>query len=229
MNIEKLKEQIRKDLGLESVQESYVTEPKVFDLSTELLTAKQKDAHAEIYQDFSEKLNTISAELDVADKDGANPNYCGFRCLKIDEVRNLNASYLHAYHFGNISDVKSVVTMDSMAFLRLERDFGGFDDWQKDFIACALSSRGGYAVTVFSIPLRRYLNVIVDESNIGIPMGAVPIICLCVQPEAYFRDYLNDRKSYVYAMMKEIKWDVIEERIKKAEKVAKAFGNGGQS
>ena len=48
MNIEKLKEQIRKDLGLESVQESYVTEPKVFDLSTELLTAKQKDAHAEI-------------------------------------------------------------------------------------------------------------------------------------------------------------------------------------
>lgn len=224
MEIEKLKEQIRKDLGLDQVQESYVTEPKVFDLSTELLTQKQKEAHSELYSNFSEKLNLISAELDVASRDEANPDYCLFRSLKTDEVRNLNASYLHAFHFGNISDVKSVITMDSMAFLRLERDFGNFDTWQKDFIACALSSRSGYALTVYNIPLRRYLNIIVDDHSLGVPVGAIPILSLCVSPEAYFRDYLNDRKSYVYAMMKEINWGVVEERIKKAEKVAKIFG-----
>ena len=217
MNIEKLKEQIRKDLGLESVQESYVTEPKVFDLSTELLTAKQKDAHAEIYQDFSEKLNTISAELDVADRDGANPNYCGFRCLKIDEVRNLNASYLHAYHFGNISDVKSVVTMDSMAFLRLERDFGGFDDWQKDFLSCAMRSRSGFAVTVYSRVLERYLNVCIDDDMSGMPIGSTAIISVCVFDGFYTRDYIGNKETYVRAMMKEINWETVESRIKKVE------------
>ena len=36
---------------------------------------------------------------------------------------------------------------------------------------------------------------------------------------AYFRDYLNKKKDYVFAMMEELKWDVIENRIKKIEKI----------
>ena len=228
MNIKKLKQQIRKDLGLDLLPEAYVTEPKRFELNTELLSQKSKDAHAEIYEKFSEKLNIISAELDVADRDNANSNYCSFRSLKLDEIRNLNASYLHALHFGNISDVNSVITMDSLTFLRLERDFGGFDDWQKDFIACALSARSGWALTVYNVPLKRYLNVIIDDSAIGMPASSIPVLSLCVSADAYFRDYLQDRKSYVYAMMKEINWDVVEDRVKKAEKVAKVFGGNGE-
>ena len=40
---------------------------------------------------------------------------------------------------------------------------------------------------------------------------------------AYYRDYLKDAKTYVYAMMKQLNWDIIEDRFKKAEKISKAL------
>ena len=188
-----------------------------------MLSEKAKAAHQELFEKYSKQLNKISAELDVADRTEANPNNSKIRSLKLDETHNINGSYLHALFFDNISDVNSIVTLDSLAYLRLERDFGKFDNWQDDFIACALSSRGGWAMTVYSIPLKRYMNVIVDGHTTGIPAATIPIICLNVAEHSYFRDYLANRKSYVYAMMKEFNWDVIERRIKKAEKIAKVM------
>jgi len=38
---------------------------------------------------------------------------------------------------------------------------------------------------------------------------------------SYYRDYLSDRKTYVYGMMKELDWKEIDERFKKAEKISK--------
>jgi Fe-Mn family superoxide dismutase len=111
--------------------------------------------------------------------------------------------------------------MDSLTFLRLERDFGTFDEWQKDFIACCMSSRDGYAITGYSIFLKRYMNFIIDNESKNVPIGVLPIIVLEVDAMVYMRDYLNDRKSYVLAMMKEFNWDRIETRVKRAEKVAK--------
>ena len=220
MNIKNIKDQIRKDLGL---NESYVTASKKFSLNTELLSNKAKTAHQEMYQDYSTKLNVVSAQLDVADREAASPNYSYFRSLKQDEIHNLNGSFLHVLHFENISDLNSVITMDSITFLRLERDFGSFEDWQKDFIACGLAARGGWAMTVYSTVLGRYMNIMVDGHTTNIPLGCIPVICVCVNEHAYFRDYLNDRKSYIYAMMKELNCDVVEGRIKKAERIAKVL------
>ena len=107
--------------------------------------------------------------------------------------------------------------------MRLERDFGTFDDWQRDFIACALSARNGWAVTGYSTYLQRYVNFIVDLHNTNIPVGVYPIIVLDVWEHAYYRDYLRKRKTYVHAMMKEFDWDVIEERVNRAEMIAKAM------
>ena len=43
--------------------------------------------------------------------------------------------------------------------------------------------------------------------------GGSPAIVLDCSDRSYYRDYLNDRKTYVRAMMKELDWDVIEGRI----------------
>jgi superoxide dismutase len=40
---------------------------------------------------------------------------------------------------------------------------------------------------------------------------------------AYYRDYLKDKKSYVFAMMKELNWDVVENRFKKSERISKSL------
>ena len=222
MNNKTLKEIINEELGIKKqLKESYVTQAKKYNLSTELLSDKNKREHQKLLENYITALNEVSTKLDTADRDAANPNHSEFRNLKVDEAFNMNAAYLHALFFENISDQRSIITMDSLSFMRIERDFGSFDRWQKDFVACALSARNGWACTVYSMMLKRYINIVVDLHSQHVPIGCVPIIVLDCWEHSYYRDYLSDRKTYAYGMMKEFNWNEIETRIKKAEKIAK--------
>lgn len=205
------------------LEEAYVTQAKKFSLNTESLSEKVKVARQKDFEKFVDQLNEISAQLDTVDRDAASDKKSKFRGLKIDESHCMNAAFLRALHFENISDLKSSLTMDMMSFLRLERDFGGFDAWQKDFIACAMSSRDGYAVTGYSTFLKRYMNIVVDTESLNVPIGFLPVISLDVAEGAYYRDYLDDRRSYIIRMMKEFDWEVIEKRIKRIEKSSKTL------
>ena len=89
--------------------------------------------------------------------------------------------------------------MDSLAFMRLERDFGTFDEWQKDFIACCMSSRNGWAITVYNAFLNRYVNIVVDLHSLNVPINCYTIIVMDMWEHSYYRDYLNDKKTYIYA------------------------------
>ena len=211
-----------------NLKEAYVTEPKKFDLRTELLSSKAKSTRQKDFEGFVAALNKISAQLDGADREGANEKSSDFRRLKVDEVHNMNAAFLRALHFENISDLSSKITMDMMCFLRLERDFGSFDSWQKDFIACGMSARDGYVMTGYSLFLKRYMNFVIDTEGINVPVGVLPVIVLDVAEGAYYRDYLDDRRSYILGMMKELDWNHIEDRVKKAEKTAKVNSKAGK-
>lgn len=227
--IETVKKSIRKDLKMDepeqpsSLEEAYVVSPAKQSLSTELLSQKTKTMLKDRADVSAEALNRVSAELDSVDRDNVNPAFSRLGNLKSDELRLINENFLLGMHMANISDPNSVITMDSLAFLRLERDFGTFDAWQKDFIACALAASSGYIVTAYNSNLKRYMNFIADADNRGLPLGTHPVISLCVCGDAYIRDYLGDRKTYVFAMMKEFSWGTIEERFKKTEKIAKVL------
>lgn len=207
------------------VKEAYVTVPKKFSLKTEKLSEKIKKSRVEQFEKTVETLNRISAQLDGADLTVAdNSISSGFRNLKMAESYAINDSFLQAQFLENIDDLNSSISMDNLCYLRLSRDFGDFDTWQKNFLACARSSRGGYVVTAYSIYLKRYINFIVDNADNGIPFSAIPVIVLDVGKGIYSKDYLNDIESYAKNMMREFHWSVIEERVKKCEKIAKIFG-----
>ena len=221
---------IRDSLGVnkeekqtETLSESYVAQVKPFDLNTEFLSQKNKVAHRELYDGYVSSFNRVSAELDAVDRESANLNHSAYRSLKIDEAYNLNALWLHELYFSNVSDLRSEIAMDSLSYMRLERDFGSFDAWQKDFIACAMSARNGWVVTGYNMYLQRYVNTIVDLHSLNHMFGVFPVIVLDVWEHAYYRDYLRDRKTYVFAMMKELDWGVIGTRFSKAEKIGNAM------
>lgn len=223
INIPNLSEQIRGDLGLNKsgqLDESYVAMIKKFNLTTELLSPKAKSAHIDLYKEDIEQLNKVSAQLDTANRLGTAVGLGPYRALKFTEVELLNSVYLHELYFANISDPHSQINMNTLSYMRLERDFGKFDDWQFDMIACAMSAQNGWAVTGYSTFLQRFVNFFMDGDKASMPVGMYPVIVIDVHEHAYFRDYLNDRKAYVYAMMKELRWDVIEERFKRADGIA---------
>ncbi len=205
----------------EMINEAYVTQAAKFDLKTELLSSKTKVAHQKLLEGYSKKLNEVSAKLDGCDKSGANLNHSEFRGLKVDETYNHNAAFLHGLYFENISDLNSQINMNSLSYMKLTRDFGTFNAWQEDFVACCLSARNGWAVTFYNPYLKRYVNTVIDLHSTNVMIGMLPVIVMDCWEHSYYRDYMSNRKAYVFGMMKEFDWNVIEDRIKKSEKLSK--------
>tara|TARA_Y100000592_G_C5468483_1_gene318036 strand:+ start:1269 stop:1952 length:684 start_codon:yes stop_codon:yes gene_type:complete len=217
---------ISNSLGEEKkeLNESLVAQDKQFSLPTEELSKRTKNNHLELYKGYIDAFNKISAELDGANTSDSNSNHSQFRSLKIDEVYNLNAIYLHELYFANISDLNSEITMDSLSFMKLERDFGTFDEWQRNFIACSQASRCGWVVTGYNMFTRTYMNYVIDLHSLNVPIGVYPVIVMDVWQHSYYPDYLKDVKGYTINMMKQLNWDVIEKRFEKAEDMARILG-----
>ena len=211
--------------SIRTIKEAYVAVPKKFDLKTEFLSKSVKEARQKDFEKCVEELNKISAKLDSVEKSEVNEKSSDFRRLKLDEVYNMNASFLKAKHFENISDLRSLISMDMLSFIRLERDFGTFDSWQKDFIACCLTSRNGFAATVYCSNINKYINLVIDADMSNIPLGCTPVIVLDVSEGAYYRDYISDKKNYISSMMKEFNWNKIEKRFEQCEKIANSLKN----
>lgn len=217
------KEAVTSNSVLSSLDEAFVHEPKQFKQVTEFLSEKAKMAHIELYKGYIDSFNKVSAQLDSADRSSANSRHSDYRSLKLDEAYNLNGTWLHELHFANGFDPHSEVVMDSLAYLKLQRDFGTFEDWQRDFIAAGLSAGNGWVVTGFNMFLKRYVNTIVSHHSGDIHMGLYPVIVVDMWEHAYFRDYLTDKKSYLIAQMKELNWTVIEDRFKKSESISQVI------
>ena len=202
------------------IDESLVAQQKRFDVNTDFLSDSNISNHIELYEAYIRDFNLISAKLDSIDRKEVSSNHSGFKNLKHDETYNLNAAYLHELYFANIGDPNSQITMDSLAYMRLARDFGSFDAWQNDFIACSQSSRCGWAVTYLNTYTQTLMNCVIDLHSQNVPTGMYPVIVMDLWQHAYYKDYLKDSKTYVNAMMKQFRWPVIEKRIVKSDKIA---------
>lgn len=207
----------------EYLHEAYVAEPKKFKQVSDSISQKTKDAHIELYSDYIKSLNQTSAALDSAPRDDVNPRSSKFRSLKVDETYNMNAVYLHELYFSNCFDPNSEIYMDSMPYIRLQRDFGSFEDWQQDFISCALASNQGWAVCSYNFFLKRFVNSFIDLHSNNVQIGIYPVIVLDMWDHSSYRDYLSDKRSYIVNQMKELNWNIISERFEKVEKLIGAL------
>ena len=203
----------------EKLNEAFAAQPKKFKIVTDFLSEENVNNHIELYEDYLEKFSLTSAKLDAVDKSAAHTNHSDYRSIKADETFNMNGAYLHELYFANIGDNQSRISMDSLSFMRLNRDFGTFDNWQRDFIACGKSSRCGWVVTYLNMYTQTYMNCFIDLHADSVPVGMYPVIVVDMWQHAYYKDYMKDSGTYLTAMMKQLKWSVIENRFKKADKI----------
>jgi len=214
---EKAKKIIKDTLNL---NEALSAQEKKFKFSVdEILSNDNFQNHLELYQGYLKKFNEVSSKLDTVDRSNVNSSSSEFRSLKLDETYNLNGVYLHELFFANIGDPNSEIKMDSLSYMRLARDFGSFDAWQKDLMACASASQNGWAVTYLNTYTQTYMNAVIDLHTNNVPVGFYPVIVIDVWQHAYYRDYLKDVDTYTRAMMKTLRWEIIEKRFQKADKI----------
>ncbi len=205
-----------------ALSEAIVAHQKRYPQVSEMVSQKTKDAHERHYKNYLEKLNRISAELDSCSRE-TDSTGAAYRNFKLDETHNLNAVWLHELYFSNCFDPHSEVFADSYAYLHLQRDFGSFEEWQRHFVACALSARSGWAICGYNVFLRKYVNTVVDGHADSVMLGLYPVLVLDMHDHAYYRDYLDDKQSFIVSQMREINWTVVEERVKRAEKIAEVL------
>jgi len=225
MKNKQIKKIISESLGLtrqdKRIDESFVASKKNYQLNTDMLSAKNKENHFRVYRGYVDAFNRTSAELDTADRSTANPLHSVYKMTKENEVDSLNSVWLHELFFANIGDIHSEISMNSLSFMRLERDFGSFDAWQKDFIACTSSTKSGWAVLGYNMFLNSFMNIAIEGNTANVPMGFIPVIVMDTHQHAYYRDYMGDVRTYVVAMMKELNWSVIESRFAKVDEMIK--------
>lgn len=205
-----------------TVAEAYVATPKKFAVAGESVSRETKRLHEELYENYIKRFNKNSAELDaiqLTDEDAHKK----FRALKLDETFLQNMVHFHELYFSNSFDPKSEIHVDSLVYMRLERDWGSFERFQHDFIACSLVSRGGWAIVGFSQFLHRYMTAFFDSDLMTLPVGFFPVIVQDLHEHAYIRDFGNDKRTFVIEQMMQWNWDVIDERVQRAELIAEAI------
>lgn len=206
----------------EPLDEALVAQQKQYPQVSETVSQKTKDAHSRLYKAYIEKFNRVSAELDSVSKE-TDGNYATYRELKMAEAYNFNAIWLHELYFANCFDPNSEVFADSYCYLKLQRDFGTFEDWQRHFMATASSARQGWAVCGYNVFLKKYVNVMIDGHSDHVMLGLYPILVVDMWDHASFRDYLDDKHSFLVAQMREINWTVVEDRVRRAEKIGEVL------
>lgn len=145
-------ESVSKPEEVAALQEAYVSQPKVYHTQTDSIKNSTMDGHTELYKKYIQSINEVNPKIDSAGQklEEANSNHSNIRSLKQDEAFLLNAIYLHELYFSNCFSKKELYE-DSNTFVLLQREWGEFNKWQKEFQSIALSSRCGWVCTGYTI------------------------------------------------------------------------------
>ncbi len=168
------------------------------------LSSKQLAEHHDVlYAGYVKKIGEIEDKLKTADLSVANATYSEFGELKREETFALNGVKLHEGYFDNMKPNGSDCTGRIREFI--ERDFGSYEAWEKEFRAAGLAGRG-WVVLGYDLDEQKLRNVLCDAHNHGGVWNMAALFIMDIYEHAYFLDYGTGRKAYIDAFFKNIDW-----------------------
>ncbi|MBC7959671.1 MAG: superoxide dismutase, partial [Vallitaleaceae bacterium] len=168
------------------------------------------------------KLNQVRTLLKVEKNyEDSNTIFSRMRSLKLAESYALNGVKLHELYFENIIGPRKLpsgpIVTDIVA------TFGSLEYFLMKFKAVGLSMRG-WAVLSWD-PLDDGLHIYgQDAHDEGSTLQTVPLLVLDVYEHAYMIDYGIARAPYIDVFIKNINWDVVNERYAKRTANTITFG-----
>jgi len=176
------------------------------------ISANQITQHYDtLYKGYVNKTNEINEKLVPAERNKANQTYSEFRELKVELSFALDGVKLHEAYFENLAGAGSVIDGDLKA--ALAEAYGSYENWEEDFKASGMAARG-WAVAAYEPMDGKVYNYIADDHNTYGIWWAVPLLILDVYEHAYFIDYGVGRAPYIDAFMRNVDWNVVNQRFK---------------
>jgi len=171
------------------------------------------DLHEKLYEGYIKKLNEITVEYRTVNKGAANHNYSHVRELLIEKTHNYNSMILHEHFFSNLSS--RPLPPHEYFKKAIEKEFITWGEYLMDLEATAMSSRAGWAITVFNPKEQRFQNFALDLHDMHVPIQSYPIVVIDTWEHSYMIDFAINKADYVKAIIEEINWGQISEGVEK--------------
>lgn len=171
-----------------------------------------KEHHDVLYAGYVKKVGEIEEKLKSVDISTANGTYSDLRELKMEETFAINGVKLHEGYFDNMTRAGSAISGKINDLI--VRDFGTYENWEKEFKAMGLCARG-WVVLGYDLDEKKLKNVLCDSHNQGGVWNMIALLVMDVYEHAYFLDYATARKTYIEAFFKNIDWEEINKRIER--------------
>lgn len=176
----------------------------------------QIEDHWGLYKGYVVQSNALRKELAEmrANGQGAGLAYADRRRRFGFEY---NGMVLHEFYFGHLK-AGVQAKQDSAFYKAASEQFGSFDTWKSDLVNCGKTRGIGWAITYYDAQTQQITNHFIQLHEDGNVAGFQPLVILDVFEHAYMVDHKAlGRPAYIDAFMKNINWDVVEERFQQAK------------
>jgi Fe-Mn family superoxide dismutase len=162
--------------------------------------------HDKHYASYVNNRNDIEQKLMDARENG---DFSAVRALKLNESHNASGMILHEIYFDCLGGKGGWPT--GKLAEKISDDFGLYENWKKEFLAIAKSSRG-WVLLCLDTSDGKLHNFNVDFHDMGAVWGAIPLLALDAWEHAYYLDYGPDKDKYFEAFFKNLNWNTIEKK-----------------
>jgi len=168
--------------------------------------------HGKHFAAYVEGLNKTLEALDKARKAG---DFSAIKPLSRDLAFNGSGVVLHWIYFATIGP-KAGGAPDGILAELINRDFGSFDTFWKEFAAASKAvEASGWGILGWE-PFSKRLVIMQAEKHQNLASwGLMPIMVCDVWEHAYYLKYQNRRPEYVDNFQKIIDWKKVEEQFKR--------------
>lgn len=175
--------------------------------------------HFKLYEGYVNNTNLILEKLNLLLATGQNKTP-EFGALKRLLGWEFDGMLLHEYYFENLGGNTPLDSKDPL-YLKIQEDFGSYDQWKLDFVSTGLMRGIGWVVSYVEPKSGRLLNEWINEHDLGHLAGATPILIMDVFEHAYITQFALDRNKYIEVFFDNIKWDAASNRFKDIKDIKK--------
>ena len=173
--------------------------------------------HQKHHQAYVNGANTILQRLDKARKEGTDLD---IKSTLKELSFNIGGHLLHSLFWENMTPSgKGEGKPGGALGDALEKEFGSFERFRKEFTQAAASVEGsGWGALTFCRQTNRPIIMQVEKHNTNVyPMFRI-LMVLDVFEHAYYLDYRNDRAKFIEAFWNIINWDEVNRRLQALSK-----------
>jgi len=163
--------------------------------------------HFTLYQGYVANVNKLAEKAETTEVGSLE-----YAEMKRRFAWEYNGMHLHELYFDNMKVDALAVNGTSELYQKIAERFGSFENWKKDFLATGAMRGIGWVILAYDKKEGRLFNVWINEHDVGLLVGTVPLLVMDVFEHAFMIDYGLKRADYLNAFWKAIDWKVAEQR-----------------